>query len=261
MSGGMSSIVFDPAAEYYDRTRALDPGTQAAVIEGLLGELRGRGRTLEIGVGTGRIALDLARAGIPMAGVDLSSPMLGRLVEKAGGRAPFPLAVADATALPFPAQAFAAAIVCHVLHLVVPWRRAVDEMLRVVRPGGTVLVDLGGTPPGVSAEVRRHFFARTSVGERDRPGLTDLAELDRLMAARGLAARSLPPVTLRSERSLGEIVRRLEDGIYAGCWTLSEEERMAAARATRAWASERFGPLDGRHVVETTITWRAYDVP
>jgi len=260
MSDAMSSIVFDPAAEYYDRTRALDPETHAAVIDVLLRELRGRGRCLEIGVGTGRIALDLARGGIPMAGVDLSAPILSRLVEKAGGRAPFPLAVADAMALPFPAGAFAAAVACHVLHLVVPWRRAIGELLRVVRPGGAILVDLGGTPPGVSAEIRRHFFELTSVGWRDRPGLTDLAELDDLMAARGVPARSLPAVTVRSERTLDDIVRRLEDGIYAGCWTLSGEERLAAGRATREWAIERFGPLIRLHVVEATIVWRAYDV-
>jgi len=260
MSSAMSSIAFDPAADYYDRTRALDPDTHAAVIESLLRELDGRGRCLEIGVGTGRIALDLARAGVPMTGVDLSAAMLGRLVDKAGGCAPFPIAVADATALPFAARAFAAAVACHVLHLVEPWWLAVDELLRAVRPGGVILVDIGGTPPGVSAEVRRHFFALTSVGVRDRPGLTDLADLDGLMAARGLTARWLPPVTLRSERTLVEIVGRLEDGIYAGCWALSEEERRAAARATRAWAVERYGPLEGSHAVESTISWRAYDV-
>jgi SAM-dependent methyltransferase len=148
----------------------------------------------------------------------------------------------------------------HVLHLVEPWRQVVEELLRTVRPGGVILIDLGGTPPGVAAEVRRHFFALTSVGERDRPGLTDPAELDRLMAARGLAARSLPPVTRRSERTLREIVGRLEDGIYAGCWTLSEEERRAAADATREWAVERYGPLDGPHGVESRIVWRAYDL-
>src|SRR5689334_8211316 len=117
----MGSIAFDQAADYYDRTRRLEPDIHAAVIDLLVGELRERGRGLEVGVGTGRIALDLHRAGVPMAGVDLSRPMLERLVEKAGGVAPFPLAVADATALPAPGHAFGAGIACHVLHLIPQW--------------------------------------------------------------------------------------------------------------------------------------------
>ena len=43
-------------------------------------------------------------------------------------------------------------------------------------------------------------------------------------------------------------------------WTLGDGERRAAAGAIRAWAVERYGPLGGSHTVETTITWRAYDV-
>src|SRR2546423_11010187 len=149
----MGSIAFDQAADYYDRTRRLDPHVHAAVIDLLAGELRGRGRCLEVGVGTGRIALDLHRAGVPMAGVDLSRPMLDRLVEKAGGTAPFPLAVADATALPARRHAVGAALACHVLHLIPRWREAADELARVVAPGGVVLVDIGGDAPGTGREI------------------------------------------------------------------------------------------------------------
>lgn len=257
----MSSIAFDPAAEYYDQTRALAPDTHAAVIGRLVEEVLGRGRCLEIGVGTGRIALDLLRAGVPMAGVDLSAPMLHKLVEKAGGVPPFPLAVADATALPFPSDRFGAAVACHVLHLIPAWRRAAEELLRAVRPGGVILVDIGGDASGLGPEVRRHFFGRTSVGERDRPGLTDLARLDELMARHGLSIRSLRPVVRRSERTLEEVIGRLEEGTLSGCWTLSDEERRSAAQATREWALGRYGRLDRPYVFEAAITWRAYDLP
>ncbi|HEX9717352.1 MAG TPA: hypothetical protein VGA93_05350 [Actinomycetota bacterium] len=48
-------------------------GAQTAL---LAGELPGRGRVLEVGVGTGQIAPPLAEAGVPMAGLDLSMPMV-----------------------------------------------------------------------------------------------------------------------------------------------------------------------------------------
>lgn len=53
------SVRFDRAAEYYDRTRAL-PGDVAERQRDLLHrELRGRGTVLEVGVGTGRVAVTL----------------------------------------------------------------------------------------------------------------------------------------------------------------------------------------------------------
>ena len=54
------SVSFDRAASFYDATRALTPEAMAAVQALLRSELQGRGRCLEIGVGTGRMALPLA---------------------------------------------------------------------------------------------------------------------------------------------------------------------------------------------------------
>jgi ubiquinone/menaquinone biosynthesis C-methylase UbiE len=255
----MGSIAFDQAAEYYDQTRRLQPDVQAAVIELLARQLAGHGRCLEIGVGTGRMALDLHAAGVPMAGVDLARPMLDQLVRKAGGSPPFPIAVADAIALPWTDGAFGAGLACHVLHLIPTWRAAAEELVRVVRPGGVILVDIGGEASGMSREVSRYFFAQTRLGTRVRPGLNDIAELDRLMADHGLSARSLPAIVRRAEPTPGAIVQRLEEGILSGCWPLDEEERRAAAAVTREWARERFGSLDSVHPVDLPIVWRAYD--
>jgi SAM-dependent methyltransferase len=50
----------------------------------LLGELAGDGAALELGIGTGRIALPLAQRGVPVHGIDLSQAMVARLREKPG---------------------------------------------------------------------------------------------------------------------------------------------------------------------------------
>jgi SAM-dependent methyltransferase len=52
---------------------------------GFLVDLAGRGRALELGIGTGRIALPLARRGVPVHGIDLSEPMVAKLRAKPGG--------------------------------------------------------------------------------------------------------------------------------------------------------------------------------
>lgn len=50
-----------------------------------LKELAGNGRVLEFGIGTGRIALPLAKRGVEVHGIDLSGAMLHKLAEKTGG--------------------------------------------------------------------------------------------------------------------------------------------------------------------------------
>lgn len=52
-----------------------------------LAGLAGGGRALELGVGTGRIALPLSERGVPVHGIDMSRAMVARMREKPGGDA------------------------------------------------------------------------------------------------------------------------------------------------------------------------------
>jgi SAM-dependent methyltransferase len=156
-------------------------------------------------------------------------------------------------------------VVCHVLHLVDPWQRVIDELVRVVRPGGVILIESSERSTSASAdagrEVSQRFWAETSLGSRPVVGLRDGSLLGPMMGELGFTRRVLPAIVERVERDLGEIIGRLEDGILSGCWDLSAEERRTAAAATREWARERFGPLDRPYALEQTITWHAYDAP
>ena len=70
----------------YDESAAemFDPAVVDPVID-LLVELAGDGRALELGIGTGRIALPLAQRGVPVHGIELSNAMAARLRAKPGG--------------------------------------------------------------------------------------------------------------------------------------------------------------------------------
>ena len=59
-----------------------------------LAALAGDGRALELGIGTGRIALPLAGRGVEVQGIDLSQAMVARLREKPGGEG-IPVAIGD----------------------------------------------------------------------------------------------------------------------------------------------------------------------
>ena len=76
----------ESVAARYDESAAemFDPAVVDPVID-LLVEIAGSGRALELGIGTGRIALPLAQRGVPVHGIELSKAMVARLRAKPGG--------------------------------------------------------------------------------------------------------------------------------------------------------------------------------
>lgn len=76
----------EPIAARYDESEAemFDVDVVEPVVQVLV-ELAGEGRALELGIGTGRIALPLARRGVPVHGIELSNAMAARLRSKPGG--------------------------------------------------------------------------------------------------------------------------------------------------------------------------------
>lgn len=73
--------------------------TAAPELLDTLAELAARGPALELGIGTGRVALPLAARGVAVHGVDASPAMLARLRSRPGGEA-LPVALADFARLP-----------------------------------------------------------------------------------------------------------------------------------------------------------------
>ena len=75
----------DRVASRYDESSAdmFDPAVVEPAVD-FLAEIAGSGRALELGIGTGRIALPLARRAVPVHGIELSKAMLERLCAKPG---------------------------------------------------------------------------------------------------------------------------------------------------------------------------------
>lgn len=73
------------AATYDDSDAEMsDPRVVDPVVDFLV-DIAGSGRALELGIGTGRIALPLAQRGVPVHGIELSKAMVARLRAKPGG--------------------------------------------------------------------------------------------------------------------------------------------------------------------------------
>ena len=256
------SICFDCAADFYDRTRALSSESMSTVSELLSTELHGRGPVLEVGVGTGRIGLLLHHRGVELTGVDLSGAMLRRLVTNAGGVAPFPLALADATALPFDDDSFGAALTCHVLHLIPAWREVLAEIVRVVKPGGVYVNDIGGWEQMTGPRVEMMEFFAAEAGFDATPRGTGIpGEVTAEMRSLRARERALPAVPFRETTTYAEIIDNLERGTWSCTWGAGDAARRTAGKKLRHWAASRYGDIDAKVEYEVPIEWLAYDLP
>jgi len=140
-----------PAGDHYSYTVYADPGmadrfdgmrfsgpigtllaeSQEEVLAGFLGDVLGR-RILDVGTGTGRAALAIARRGASVTGVDASAEMLR--VAKARAEAqqvPVVFDIGDAHRLEFADRSFTAAVSLRVLMHTPDWRQCLAQLCRV----------------------------------------------------------------------------------------------------------------------------------
>jgi SAM-dependent methyltransferase len=95
---------WDEYAPFYDWENARTLGRRDVPFWRNLA-VHAAGPVLELGCGTGRVSLPLARAGVPLVGIDRSEPMLARArarVRRAGLRHAVRLVRGDIRFLPFP---------------------------------------------------------------------------------------------------------------------------------------------------------------
>jgi SAM-dependent methyltransferase len=127
---------------------------------------RGRGRALDLGCGTGEFFADLARLGYSAVGADFSAEMV-RLAAQAGGGTAGVIR-ADAVRIPVRRHAFRALIAVGLLEYLPEDEGALEEILRVVEPGGAVVVTLRNKRCLErrlwNAYVRRGWMKRVSTG-------------------------------------------------------------------------------------------------
>ncbi len=201
---------FDQIAGVYDATR--DP-LDAPALDALVREFDRAGvrRLLEVGVGTGRIALPLTERGFEVTGIDLSRGMLARARAKGLAR----LARASAYRLPCRDRAFDAVLFVHVLHVLERPERALGEAVRASREGGWAIVHPRRTgpeaerPPDEARRLVREELRRAGIPVPDRggPAVEERRILERLPPSR-IVTLSERTVTERLSKRLDVLAAR-----------------------------------------------------
>lgn len=127
-----------------------------------LAAVQSGGRALDLCCGTGDISFALARRGAEVTGLDFSAEMLVVAAQRKGkdlkSETPGPIFIqGDAQQIPFANDSFDAVTVGYGLRNLTSWERGLEEMHRVAKPGGRLVVLDFGKPP--NALWRTLYFA------------------------------------------------------------------------------------------------------
>ncbi len=258
------SIAFDQAAGYYDESRGIPREVEEQAADQVEAAVGPASRLLEMGVGTGRVALPLHRRGRQVVGVDLSLPMLERYRAKAAaeGLAPPPLLRADATRLPFRDACVDAVLEVHVLHLIPDWELALAEARRVLVPGGTVLIGRGGghrgdQGPRMETLNRFHQLAAELGGGPRRVGADDDASKVAALVALGGTAETLDPVVWEQRETYAEALAAVEGRTHSFTWRLPDQVFHTAVGRLRAELEAAHPDLDTPQLAGHSFTLTA----
>ncbi|MDD1724784.1 MAG: class I SAM-dependent methyltransferase [Methanospirillum sp.] len=137
--------------------------TECRLWKKYLGDIIGSGKKtiLDVGTGTGMIALNLAELGHTVTGIDLGEKMLEIARQKAARKnLSLDFRLGDAEDLPFPADSFDCVICRHLLWTLPHPEQAIREWSRVSTPGGLIIAIDGHAKP-------RNYFPEP---EKDHPG-------------------------------------------------------------------------------------------
>ncbi len=256
----MSSLPFDRAVPYYDKTRANPEWVQRAIINSIVEEtgVTPHSRILEVGIGTGRIGIPLLERGYPLVGADLSLEMLLELQNKGEGRN-FRLALvqADALVLPWQDERFDLVYAVHVYHLIQNWQSALAEAHRVLRAGGWLMVSFHYRDPALPNRVLRSKLgemAREFGVNTKRPGVQFsrdvLAEMTRWGKPKAVeVARWVEKTTA------GQIVDDIAAQIYSDTWLIPPDLLKQLVPRLREWARSYFGDLTRELEEDAPFSW------
>lgn len=166
---------WDDYAAYYDWENARTVGRRDVAFWQGVATRRG-GRTLELGCGTGRVLVPLARAGVNIVGIDRSTPMLARArssLRRARRRVSASLVRGDIRDLPFPSGPTFDMVVAPygILQSLVRERdlsQTLASVARVLETGGVFGIDLVPDVPNWR-EYARRVTLRSARGPRGTP--------------------------------------------------------------------------------------------
>ena len=248
------------AVAAHDAQFDLPPEDLARLSADLAARLSEHQPVLDAGCGSGLMLVPLRGAGLNVVGVDIDVDMVGAALNREPrlrGR----LAFADLAALAVRQSGFGSVHAAYVFHLFDDARPVLDELLRVTRPGGRLVVNFGPgrqpPPDGIDVgALAQYFTAQLGGGISSSPLLATggtrwaarrVEDFDHFLVTRGAVPLEGLEVLSTVNRSVNYFINRLQANPFSAPRGVSPAVLRSAADKTRAWAEARFGDLDAPH--------------
>lgn len=247
---------FDDIAADYDATRGGEArgDDYAADIDARLPV--GEGPVLEIGVGTGVVALGLRRRGRRVVGVDISALMLARALTRLG-----PVLVrSDATRMALRSDSVAHATSVWVVHAVADPVALFAEAARVVRPGGRYVVcsaQRAGADDAIGQVIAAMAVRVDELRGTERPRGVSTEEVAAWAIAGGFEVLGLEHLERQWRGSTTDEIVAIERRAWPAMRDLGEDALESAVRpALEALAAMPSGEVARRGVADLFILRR-----
>lgn len=258
---------YDTIAGIYDQTRWLSESVAEEVADFIVQLVNASPETsfLEPGVGTGLNVLPLVKRGYSVTGIDVSQEMLDQFRQKLH-EVPQNLTLihADASRLPFPDQSFDVVLTVHMVHTVANWKTFLDEIDRVLKPGGFYLNAQWITPPA-RLEFEQHFREILSKyeGSQESNSVDQVIEkinVEEYFCGKGYRSTYVVAKQWTVSNTVGELSSFFKSRAYGLCWRVADEIFAQVMEEFEAFCVKHYGSLETKLSSEAKFEIWSYTI-
>ena len=253
-------VDFSANASVYDRRHGavLPRDVAQELADG--GGLEPGARVLDVGAGTGRVAIAFASVGYQVTALDPALRMLNELRVKARER-PVQLVAGEGARLPFARSRFDAVILARILYLMPDWKAVLREAYDVLRPGGCLFHEWGNgqaDEPWVQIrEKLRALFQDAGVETPFHPGARSEAEVDDFLIERGFVRRETLSAGPGPCMTLHDFVGRIAAGEFSYIWNIPAHIQESCIPLLNKWCQDTFD-LEQSLPMPAQLEWAVY---
>jgi SAM-dependent methyltransferase len=252
-------VDFSANSKIYDQRHGAVIPDQLARI--LTRRVRRDATILDIGAGTGRVAVALARNGFRVVAIDPAVPML-QAMQRKSGEVRVPAVAAEGAHLPFRSNTCDAVVVARVLYLVADWRGLLREAREVLRQGGTLFHEWGNGDAGEDwvrvREKVRSLFEDAGVAAPFHPGARSEVEVDSCLRDLGFHRREQIAAGAGPAMTLADFLNKIQSGEVSYIWNVPRDVQDSCLPRLRSWCESQFD-LDRPAPMPAELRWVVYE--